>query len=285
MASRPTAVAPALMADLRVLSADSMRGRGAGTPDLERAAAYVARRFAAIGVEPVGASGYDRAFALDGGGRGHNVVGRLSGTVHPQSVLLVTAHLDHLGVRRGLVYNGADDNASGVAALLAVAEALRRDPPQHTVVFAALDGEEIGLQGAQALAADPPVPLGAILAVVNLDMVARGDGGALWASGAAHYPHLRPILEPVLAAAPVPVRFGHDGGAGSDNWTGASDHAAFHQRGVPFVYFGVEDHADYHTPTDDADRVQPAFFAGAAEAIVAAVRALDGAHAALVAGR
>lgn len=267
------------MADVGALAADGMEGRGAGTPGGARAADYVERRFREAGLEGAFDGAFRQPFALPQGGEGVNVAGRVPGTVYPQRALLVTAHFDHLGVQLRQVYNGADDNASGVAVLLAVAERLRQSPPAHTVVFAGLDGEEQGLVGAQALAAAPPVPLGAVLAVVNLDMVSRGP---LWAAGTGHYPHLRPLLADALGPA---VRFGHDAGAGADNWTGASDHAAFHQRGVPFVYFGVEDHADYHRPTDDAERIDPAVFTANADAVVRAVQALDAAHAALVEGR
>ena len=264
--------------DVETLSSDAFLGRGAGTTGGALAVGYVEERFRETGLEPAYTDGFRQPVALPTGGEGANVVGQILGTVHPRSVILVTAHLDGLGTRAGQVFNGADDNASGVAALLAVAERLRAHPPEHTVVFAALDAEEIGLVGAEALAADPPVPLGAVLAVVNLDMVARGP---LWAAGTAHYPHLGPL---VAEAAPT-VRFGHDTGAGPDNWTGASDHAAFHRRGVPFVYLGVEDHPDYHQPTDDADRIETGTLARNADAIARIVEALDGAHAALVAGR
>ena len=278
-----TAEAPGqLMADLRALSSDAMEGRGAGTPGGYRAADYVERRFREIGLEGAFDGRFRQGFPLQLGGQGVNVVAEVPGTVFPQQALLVTAHFDHLGVRWGQTYNGADDNASGVAVMLALAEHFSESPPQHTLIFAGLDGEEQGLVGAQALAGAPPVPLGAVLAVVNLDMVSRGP---LWLAGGAHYPHLRRLLETPLADRGLAVRFGHDTGAGSGNWTGASDHAAFHQRGVPFVYLGVEDHADYHRPSDTADRVDPAVFARAAEIIRATVEILDGSHAALVENR
>lgn len=271
-----------LMADLAALASDAMEGRGAGTPGGYRAADYVERRFRQIGLAGAFDGAFRQDFPLRQGGEGVNIVGVIPGTVFPQQALMVTAHFDHLGVRLRRVYNGADDNASGVAAMLAVAEQMMASPPQHTVIFAGLDGEEQGLVGAQALAQAPPVPLGSVLAVVNLDMVSRGP---LWLAGGAHYPHLRQVLEAPLTERGLSVRFGHDTGAGSDNWTGASDHAAFHQRGVPFVYLGVEDHADYHEPTDDVERIDPAVFARAAETIQATVGILDASHAALVEGR
>ena len=274
-----------LMSDVNVLAADSLQGRAAATEGGMKARIYLEERFQGIGLEPMGETGYRQLVPLQSGKTGVNLVGRISGTVHPQSVLVVTAHYDHLGVRRGEIYNGADDNASGVAALLDVARRFKESPPEHTILFVAFDAEEQGLVGAQHFVAHPPVPVGAILATVNFDMVSRGDTGALWVAGPSHYPHLGEIIEPVVQDALVPVRFGHDTGGGSDNWTSASDHGAFHQRDVPFLYFGVEDHADYHKPTDTADRIDPVFFAGAVEAIWSAVQALDADHAALAAGR
>ena len=291
-ASRPPAAAAgdtdaftaSLLADVAALASNDLRGRRAGSPGGAQAAAYVEGRLRAAGVEPLGGS-YRQPFALPGGGEGSNVIGLVPGTVFPRSYLVVAAHYDGLGVISGRVHNGADDNASGTATLLALAERLRADPPAHSVVLAALDGEELGLVGAEAFVDQPPVPLGAILAVVNMDMVSRGDGGALWMAGTAHYPHLRPLLEPVAERAAVPVAFGHDTGAGADNWTGASDHAAFHRRGVPFVYVGVEDHPDYHRHTDDVERIDPVFFGGAARTVLDAVATLDASHAALAAAR
>ena len=264
------------MADVEALADDAFLGREAGTTGGSLAARYVERRFAEIGLEGAFRDGYRQTFALPTGGEGTNLVGRIPGSVFPQQAILVMAHYDHLGVRSGRIYNGADDNASGVAAMLALAEQFRREAPDHTVLFAALDAEEKGLVGAQTLADASPVPLGAVLAVVNLDMVSRG---ALWAAGTAHYPHLRQIL------GDVPVSFGHDTGVGADNWTGASDHAVFHRLGVPFVYFGVEDHPDYHEPTDDTARIDPVVFGAAVDVILEAVEQIDASHAGLVAGR
>ena len=274
-----------LMSDVRVLAADSLEGRLAGSEGGARARAYLEERYRGIGLEAVYGDSYRQLVPLQSGDTAVNLVGRIRGTVHPQQALVVTAHYDHLGVRKGAVFNGADDNASGVAALLEVARRFREVPPQHSVLFVALDAEEQGLVGAKHFVADSPVPLGAILANVNFDMVSRGDTGALWIAGGAHYPHLRGLVEPTVGGAPVALRFGHDTGAGSDNWTSASDHGAFHARGVPFLYFGVEDHDDYHRATDDADAIDPAFYAGAVEAIWSALQALDRGHAELVAGR
>ena len=108
-------------------------------------------------------------------------------------------------MRNGQIFNGADDNASGVAALLAVAARISASKPAHSVVFAALDAEETGLNGARAFLADPPVPREGIVMNVNLDMVARDAKNILFASGTFHYPFLKAYLKDV-ARAPVALR-------------------------------------------------------------------------------
>ena len=104
----------------------------------------------------------------------------------------------------------------------------------------------------------------------------RGDKGELYVAGTHHTPSLRAPLESVTATPPVSLRFGHDRPEdGANDWTMQSDHGPFHEAGIPFVYFGVEDHADYHRPTDDVERIEPAFFAGAVATVIRAVEVLD----------
>ena len=115
--------------------------------------------------------------------------------------------------------------------------------------------------------------------VVNLDMVSRSTANEIFAAGTYHTPWLAPLLEDVQRRAGVRIRFGHDRPAslasGLDDWTHSSDHGPFHDAGVPFVYFGVEDHGDYHKPSDTAERIDPRFFGDTAEMIVDAVRTFD----------
>lgn len=268
-----------LMGDLFRLSHDSMAGRAAMTPENARARAFLAAELRRLGIEPLSGR-YEHPFAMPRRGRadtitGANVLGYIPGSRDPQRVIVVSAHYDHVGVRNGAIHNGADDNASGTAALLQIAAALRATPPQHSVVIAFLDAEEVGLVGARAFVADPPLPLPRLGANVNLDMVARGDQGELWAAGASRYPAMRPLLERLAAEAPVRLRIGHDSGGGRDDWTNQSDQGAFHAAGIPFVYFGVEDHPDYHKPTDDPEKVDPGFYVRAVRTITAFVMRLD----------
>ncbi len=274
----PAAEPPALK-DLRVLSADDMQGRGIGQPGSARARAYLVERLRAIGVQPVRGA-FEHPFTAEGRGgvvSGVNLLGVIPGRSGSDRVLVVSAHYDHLGVQRGEIYNGADDNASGVAAVLAVAEAFRKTPPQHTVLIALWDGEERGLLGAKAFVTAPAIPMSRIALAMNLDMVARGDKGELYVAGAHHYPFLKPRFDALAAEAPVTLKSGHDGPPwkGSDDWTFGSDHGAFHAAGTPFVYFGVEDHPDYHRPGDDFEKIDPAFYARSVATLVQAARRFD----------
>ena len=271
-AQQPTA--ERLMEDLAVLAHDSMQGRAPGTIESEQARNFLVHSLNEMGATPTG-SGYEERFSTLRGS-GVNVVGAIPGRDRNAPVIVVTAHYDHEGVRRDVVYNGADDNASGVVAALAIGRSLMADPLNSTVIIAFVDAEEDGMVGSGAFVQDPPVPLDRIGLNVNLDMVARTDG-PLWAVGAYHTPQPRQTLEEIARDARVELRLGHDrprAPEGAD-WTNSSDHAPFHRAGIPFVYFGVEDHVDYHKPTDDVEHVKADEFLASVETILSALRALD----------
>lgn len=269
-----------LFEDLRILSADAMEGRGAGTKGGAMARAYIVRRFADAGLKPLWQS-YEQPFDLPSGdegraGKGANVVGFLRGRVHPERFIVVTAHYDHLGIRHGQIYNGADDNASGVAGLLQLAAHFNREQPDNSMIFAALDAEEIGLLGAYALVKQFRAERRDVALDFNLDMISHNDRGELYAAGASRTPALRPLLEQVAARAHVKLLLGHDRPEqGHDDWTNQSDQYAFEKAGLPWVYFGVEDHKDYHKPSDKFDSITPAFFVRAVETLLDALKTLD----------
>jgi Zn-dependent M28 family amino/carboxypeptidase len=261
--------APALAApgdraldDVRILSADDMGGRGIGTEGSSKARAYIAGRFGEMGLAVVE---QPFAFTRKSDGKevhGVNLIAAIPGAESSERVLVITAHYDHLGTRDGVVFNGADDNASGVAALLALAETFKAYPPRHMIVFAVLDGEESGQRGARAFVESPPTPLPRIALVVNLDMLSRSAKGELHVAGASHFPWLEPRLRVLVDQVPITLKLGHDTDADGEqnNWTLQSDHGAFHAKGVPWVYFGVEDHPDYHKASDDFATVPGPFF-------------------------
>jgi Zn-dependent M28 family amino/carboxypeptidase len=251
------------------------------TAENAKARAFLAGELRRLGVDQVNGR-YEHAFSMPRRNRpdsvhGVNVLGMVRGNEFPDRVIVVSAHFDHVAPRNGQIYNGADDNASGTATLLQLAAHFRRNAPRHTLVFAFFDAEEMGLLGARAFVTNPPMPLAQIAANVNMDMVARGDNGILWAVGTTPWPQMKPIVESLVPVAPVTLKMGFDTGTGRDNWTSLSDQGAFHAQGIPFVYFGVEDHADYHEPTDDPEKVNPAWFYASARTVAAFVTRLDAA--------
>lgn len=256
-----------LLADLAALASPALAGRRTGTEGAEAARRRIEARFAEIGLEPLGAPGFRHPFAGDP--PGINLLGYLPGGGRGSGWLVVTAHYDHLGEEDGEIYPGADDNASGVAVLLAAAEALAAGPRRRPVLFACPDAEEWEQAGSRALVAEPPIDLARIDLVVNLDMLSRSAAGELWVAGTAHFPELLPAVAAAAERSAVVVVAGHD--LPDDeraDWTEESDHAAFHAAGVPWLYFGVEDHDDYHTPDDTVERVDVEFFLGAAATVV-----------------
>ena len=285
-----TADSARILQDLQTLSHDSMEGRRTGTPGGVRAREYVLASFRETGLQGPPA-GYVQPFEVRNRrdttqvAEGANVVGYVPGTDPAAGAIVLTAHYDHLGIRapragspdeaRGdSLFNGADDNASGTVGIMAMARYFAVHPPRHTVVFAALDAEESGSRGARDFVARGWPEH--IVLNVNLDMIARSDS-ILWVAGPFHYPQLRTILEKVEGRPPVVFSFGHDqpGVEGMDDWTRSSDHSAFHAQGIPFIYFGVEDHPDYHRASDEFEKVDPAFFLNAVRAVLAATLALD----------
>ncbi len=284
LAPQPSAMHAQLLEDVRILSADDMQGRDTGAAGGALARTYIVGRLEALGVAAP-AMGREQPWEMQGRTRegaktfnGVNVLGLIPGTRVTDKYIVVTAHYDHVGVSDGHVFNGADDNASGVATMLALAADLKRQAPDHSVLIVALDGEERGLLGAKHFVEAPPVPLTSIAMNLNFDMTARAEtDGKLWVTGTYQHPTFRPLLETIPANGAVALAFGKDSpqDTGDNNWVNSSDHAAFHRAEVPFLYFGVDFHPDYHRPSDDFERITPSVFISATELSIAGFRALD----------
>ena len=266
-----------LMRNIGVLAADSMEGRRTDTAGGAHARAFILRQFGVAGVSPLSLR-YTYEFSVPRAGgqlKGVNCVGVIRGSKYPDRFIILSAHYDHLGVRNKTVFNGADDNASGTAGVLAIAQWLRKNPPLNSVMIVLFDGEEEGLAGSLSFVDQPPVPLAQIVTNVNLDMIGRNANGELWAAGAKPWPVMKPILDAVVGDALVKLKLGHDSGTGQNDWTMQSDQGPFHQKKIPFVYFGVEDHADYHKATDKVEKIMPAFDVNSVRTVAEFVRRLD----------
>jgi aminopeptidase YwaD len=200
--------------------------------------------------------------------RGANVVGILPGAdpALADQAVVVGAHYDHLGRVGGVVHPGADDNASGTALVLGLARAFAQaGGAGRTLVFALFDAEELGLIGSRHYVNRPPVPLARTVAMVNFDMVGRMHDRPLGVRGGDSATPLRALVGDVARNAGVAVDV-----HGSPH--GASDHSRFYDAGVPVLFFTTGVHADYHKPTDTADRIDAA---GMARVAVVATRVIE----------
>lgn len=288
LAPPPAVTEVEMRATIAVLASDSFEGRMAGTPGEEKAAAYIVERFRAAGlIAPAG--GFLQGFMVDqapmpppaatvqlpagqryfidqmnkrGKFTAYNVVGKVEGRAPDGRAVVVMAHYDHLGIcapedSPDRICNGAVDNASGTAALIAIAERVAQMRLDRDVWFVATSAEEWGLLGAKAFADRPPLPLGAIIAGFNLDTIAIAPTGAPVAMVAGK----GVALEPLVRAAAKAMGRAWDGDDGAASFLQRQDGWALAQKGVPMIMAGgsFSDprllqaflRATYHGPDDE----------------------------------
>ena len=266
-----------LLQDVEILSSDVYEGRKTGTVENQMAAKYIIERFKNIGLTFYQDSfKHPFVFKNKAGAsvNGTNLMGYIKG--RNKDVIVITAHYDHIGITNSLINNGADDNASGVAGLLAIAEYYKKHKPKNTLLFIAFDAEETELNGSYAFMKNTVLEESRIKMNVNMDMISHNDKGELFAAGAFKNPMLKTIIAGADKDTGIKILFGHDEPKlGKDDWTMQSDQAAFAQKNIPFIYFGVEDHKDYHKPTDEFKNINKDFFYGAANAILNSVIRID----------
>ena len=266
-----------LIYHLAFLTSPETAGRETGTPGNAIARKYIENIFDSLQLLKTGDS-YLQPFTFGRDSiKGNNVVGLIKGTHYPNSYIVLSAHYDHLGIRNGNIYFGADDNASGTACLLALVQYFKKHPPMHSLVFAAFDAEEKGLRGSYHFVEHCPVPLTSVMMNLNMDMISRNDNNEIYACGIFHYPFMKKYVDSIKNISTVKVLYGHDDPAkgSSQDWTSQSDHFAFHKQKIPFLYFGVEDHPDYHKPGDTFDKVNKSFYYRICTMIAETVLLLD----------
>jgi len=187
-----------------------------------------------------------------------NVVAVLEGKSKKAEAVVFSAHHDHIGQRLdGDAFNGADDNASGTAGLLEIAEALAKatERPERSIVFLSVSGEELGLWGSQYFSEHPTWPLDKIVANVNIDMIGRagGEGAAILMQVTPSHQHPK-YSSIVRDGVALGAKFGITFTSG-DQYYERSDHYNFAKKGVPVVFFCDGEHPDYHKVTDSADKL------------------------------
>ncbi len=270
--------AASLMAEIEILASPAMRGRGSATLDEQRAAIHLASELDRAGIEPLGDPPLRMQRFSHGTRTSQNVLGiiRPSGdaAAAAAAVIVLGAHYDHLGVKGGETYFGADDNASGTAAVLGVARALiaRRHELARPVVIAFFGAEEVGMLGSKAFVTGGPIPKDRVFAMINVDMVGRP---------LTDQPMLLPLL--ALTGIDASTSVGVDGLRGRPGFEqvvrnacssehhraitiddlpkplqatieglsrGRGDNWSFEQAGIPSIFFSSSESSDYHQLTD-----------------------------------
>ena len=255
--------------DIAYLASDALEGRYTGSPGNDSAAAYIARRYAALGLRAL-APGYRQKFVARPAAHAgetvalptQNVFALLRGR-DPKlrgQYVVIGAHFDHLGRStngaldpddKSSVRKGADDNASGTAAVLELARLLAKNPPRRSVIFANFTGEEEGLLGSAYFAEHSPVPIDSIVAMLNFDMVGRLRNDKVIVYGVATASELPAILDSANVLTGLRIAAQGDG-------FGPSDHSSFYAKNLPVLHFFTDLHDDYHRASDDVSKINAA---------------------------
>lgn len=269
---------------LHYLSSDSLEGRQVGTRGGKLSQDYIVSQLKINNIKPL-AKEYLVDFSIVGlfnAIRGGNVIGLVEGTEFPEKFIVLSAHFDHIGGHGSKIYNGADDNASGTSALLYYAKKLQQSPLRYSVILLFTDGEEVNLNGAKAFIKQNSTLLANIVLNVNLDMIA----------GSATTKYLRYIsrgLDKLLSddkilalqqqnyAIQLKKGFRQQRLRGNKNinWQLASDHGVFYRQNIPFIYYGVGNHQNYHQTSDTYENINQQFYISAVDVIYQQITFID----------
>jgi hypothetical protein len=252
---------------IKVLSSDSLQGRGTGTEGEKRASSYIQGEFKKIGLHPKGDHNqFTQSFPFKSGihgtgdeGKAVNIVGYLDN--QRESTIIIGAHFDHLGNGnqgssldanpQGKVHNGADDNASGVAGVIELARYFKSNSKRenYNFVFICFSGEELGLFGSKYFTEHPTLDLNSTNYMLNMDMIGRLDPttNGLAVSGTGTSPVWENLLKRLSTDA-LKIKTDSAG-------VGPSDHTSFYLKNIPVLHFFTGSHADYHKPSDDWDKI------------------------------
>ncbi|MDO6678615.1 M20/M25/M40 family metallo-hydrolase [Shewanella sp. 4_MG-2023] len=263
-----------LIEDIRILTSDDLAGRKTNTIGAEKTRQYLSARFIELGLSP-----WQKEFMLPfvyrqnfADKQGINLIATIKSKQASQRWRIITAHYDHLGSRGSKVFAGADDNASGIAAMLAIAKQWQQDgDPAVNLMLVATDAEEPGLFGSYALVQQlltlPDMQLEMSL---NLDMIGHPSRPkAIYIEGEQNVSQFKQIKHQLQDYNNLCVRQSrsrlNDGSMLKINWLRASDHYPFHKAGIPWLYLGVPTHKQYHTVEDTLDTIDINFLAAVTE--------------------
>ena len=275
---------------IEVLSSDSLEGRETGKPGQKMAAEYNANQFKKIGIPPYKRKTYyqkfkvkserhickcddcdltffKRIFKANQTIRGENVLGYIEGSDLKDELLIITAHYDHLGKHDSLIFNGADDDASGVSAALEIAEAFmlakkEGNGPRRSILIMPVSGEEKGLLGSRYYTDNPIYPLESTVANLNIDMIGRLDdwhdnGNYVYLIGSDRLSYdLHDLNEKInneYIGIDLDYRFNDKDDP--NRYYYRSDHYNFAKNNIPVIFYFNGVHEDYHKPSDTIEKL------------------------------
>lgn len=263
--------------DLKVLvselSSDKYQGRRVGTLGHQMTCDYLKNYYKNHGIAPPeNAPDYAQtvpaAYLPKEYGASENVIAYIEGEQFPDEYIIISGHSDHEGTEDGEIYNGADDNASGTAAILEIAQAFQTAvkngyKPKRSIVFLHVTAEEIGLQGSRYYTENPIFPLEKTMVVLNIDMIGRTDyshnqtDNYIYLIGLdRHSTELPFIAEKVNTIAPqLELNYRYNQENESNRYYYRSDHYNFAQKNIPVIFYFNGEHEDYHKPTDTEEKI------------------------------
>ena len=264
-----------LKTHLYIVAADEMEGRDTGSEGQKKAGRYLIEQYQKMGVShPKSMTSYYQTVPSEAmkGRRGNlpqseNILALIEGSEKPEEIIVVSAHYDHVGMKNGEVYNGADDDGSGTVALLEMAEAFQMakksgNGPKRSVLFLHVTGEEHGLLGSKYYADNPIFPMANTVTDLNIDMIGRCDA----ANCGKEYVYvigsemlstdLKKINEQAKReTVNLELNYKYDDPNDKDRLYYRSDHYNFAKNGVPVIFYFDGIHEDYHKPTDTPDKI------------------------------
>ena len=269
-----TITASEMKTDLYIYASDEFEGRFTGKKGQKKAVEYLKKEYQKMGIpSPYGSDNYFQNipvayFEGKAENDSENVLAFIKGTEKPDEILVLSAHLDHIGHHDGKVYSGADDDGSGTVALLEIAEAFQKakedgNGPKRSILILHVTGEEIGLFGSRYYSENPVFPLENTIADINVDMIGRVDPEHennkkyVYVIGADR---LSTELDAAVTKANTHLTdftldYKYNDRNDPERIYYRSDHYNFAKNGVPSVFFFSGIHADYHQPSDTPDKI------------------------------
>jgi hypothetical protein len=263
---------------LYIIADDNMEGRNTGEPGQKRAGEYLINEYKKNGISfPKGASDFYQKVPSDFMKRGfapklndsENIWAFIEGSEKPQEIIVISAHYDHVGMKNGEVFNGADDDGSGTVALLEIAQAFNEAKkqgfgPKRSILFLHVTGEEHGLHGSRYYSENPLFPIENTLADINIDMIGRRDtlhpktNNYIYVIGSDRLSsELHTINEEVNAKyTQLELDYKYNDRKDPERIYFRSDHYNFAKKGIPAIFFFNGIHADYHQSSDTPDKIE-----------------------------